>query len=126
MFTLHLEKTISTPEVIADEERGYLSFAGESFPENVQKFYGKLINWLYAYLKSDFKSFSFDCQLIYFNSSTSKLLMNMLNAMDEAAVGGDKKIMVNWICSSDNEIFIECGEEFGEDFQNLEFNIVIK
>ena len=95
MFRLEKEKGISTPHVIIDEEKGYMLFEGESFPENVITFYKDITEWLYAYLKTDFSSFTFDCELVYFNSSTSKVLLNMFSAMDKAAANG-KRIIVNW------------------------------
>lgn len=124
MQKLDIQKTISTPHMIIDEENNYLMLSGESFPENIVNFYGPLMTWLEGYLESDFSVFTFDCSLVYFNSSTSKLLMNILNAMNEAAAHG-KKVIVNWHSSKENDVIIECGEEFGEDFGGIQFNIII-
>jgi hypothetical protein len=33
---------------------------------------------------------------------------------------------VNWITTDDNEIMIECGEDFKEEMENLEFNLIIQ
>ena len=123
MFRLEKEKGISTPHVIIDEEKGYMLFEGESFPENVITFYKDITEWLYAYLKTDFSSFTFDCELVYFNSSTSKVLLNMFSAMDKAAANG-KRIIVNWKCSSHNEIILECAETFCDEFENIKFRVV--
>jgi hypothetical protein len=49
----------------------------------------------------------------------------MLMKMDKT-VSDTKKIVVNWITAADNDIMVECGEDFKEDFTNLEFNLVIK
>jgi len=32
---------------------------------------------------------------------------------------------VNWITTEENDIIIECGEDFQEEVSNLEFNLVI-
>lgn len=122
MFKLEKEKTVSTPYILIDEERGYMTFEGESFPENVIHFYKEITDWIYDYLKSDFQAFTFDCKLVYFNSSTSKFLLNIFSAMDDAAANG-KRVIVNWTCDSHNEIIIECAEAFAEDFTNLKFRI---
>ncbi len=122
MFKLEKPKTVSTPQVIIDEENGYMMFSGESFPENVSKFYDEITDWLQTYLEGDFSEFVFDCALAYFNSSTSKLLMNIFELMDNA-VTSSNSITVNWMCSPDNDIIIECGEEFAEDFTNIKFVI---
>ena len=122
---LELPKTESTPLVLIDEEKGYMRFEGESYSENVIAFYKVVTDWLSGYLESDFTKFSFDCDLEYFNSSTSKLLYNMLTDMDEAALDG-KDIVVNWYADKDNDIIIESGEDFQEDLENLKFNLIEK
>lgn len=124
-FVLEKEKTASTPYVLVDEEKGYMRFEGESFHENVIAFYEDVAQWLETYLNGDFESLTFDCDMKYFNSSTTKLLLNMLMKMDSCAVNG-KKVIVNWITTEDNDIILECGEDFQEEMENLSFNLVIK
>ena len=118
-----LPKTDSTPLIIIDETKGYMKFEGESYSENVTAFYKIVTDWLSRYLKSDFESLTFDCALEYFNSSTSKLLYNMLADMDRSAASG-KNIVVNWYADSDNDIIIESGEDFEEDIKSLTFNMI--
>jgi 2-phospho-L-lactate guanylyltransferase (CobY/MobA/RfbA family) len=83
------EKTGSTPYVLIDESRRYMRFEGESFHENVLGFYAEIYTWLSSFLKSDFDSFTFDCELKYFNSSTAKMLLNLLLDMDESHHAGN-------------------------------------
>jgi len=123
-FNLVKEKTTSTPYVLIDAGAGYMKMEGRSFHENVAEFYKDVNEWLDAYLEHDFKTFTFDCVFEYFNSSTTKLLLNMLLKMDDC-VTDSKKITVNWITSEGNEIMAECGEDFREEMENLEFNLII-
>ena len=122
---IELPKTESTPYVSIDEDKGYMRFEGESYSENVIAFYKVVTDWLSGYLQSGFTKFTFDCALEYFNSSTSKLLYNMLTDMDDAASDG-KDIVVNWYADKDNDIIIESGEDFEEDLENLKFNLIKK
>ncbi len=124
-FMLEKQKTGSTPYILIDEEKGYLRFEGESFHENVIEFYKDISVWLDEYLETDFKTLTFDCELQYFNSSTAKLLLNILMKMDEYATGG-RTIIANWITTEDNDIIVECGEDFQEEMSNLTFNMIIK
>lgn len=126
LYRLEREKTGSTPYVLADEENSYLKFQGESFHENVIEFYGEIDDWLGKYMQTDFDTFTFDCELRYFNSSTAKLLLNMLLNMDSIIEGTDKKVIVNWITTEDNDIIIECGEDFQEEVHNVTFNLVLQ
>ncbi len=124
-YILEKEKTGSTPYILIDEDRAYMKFEGESFHENVIEFYMEVSNWLENFLNTDFSQFTFDCELKYFNSSTAKLLFNMLLRMDESAAEG-KEIVVNWITTEDNEIIIECGEDFQEEMPHLTFNLLTR
>lgn len=125
MFKLEKEKTTSTPQISIDEEKGYMRFLGESFHENVLEFYAEIIGWLQKYMKTNFGSFTFDCELRYFNSSTAKMLLNILLLMDEASAAGND-VTINWITTEDNEINRECGEDFSDEVEHLTFNIVIR
>ncbi|MCL2793473.1 MAG: DUF1987 domain-containing protein [Spirochaetaceae bacterium] len=123
-YKLELEKTDLTPYVLIDEEKGYMVFEGESYHENVISFFKEINEWLNAFLKTDFDSFTFDCELKYFNSSTVKVLLNILRDMDNSK--NNKKITVNWITGKRNRIITECGEDFNEDLENITFNLIIK
>jgi hypothetical protein len=124
-FRIEKEKTTSTPYTLADEEKSCLRLEGKCFHEKVADFFRDVNDWLAQYLASDFGTFTFECEFDYFNSSTTKLLHNMLIKMDKS-VSDTNKIIVNWITTADNDIMVECGEDFKEDFNNLEFNLIIK
>ena len=123
-FYIEKQKTTSTPFVLIDEEKNYMRLEGRCFHEKVAEFFMEVNQWLDSYLSSAFGSFTFDCAIDYFNSSTTKLLHNMLLKMDKH-VGAEKKIIVNWITTEDNDIMLECGEDFQEDVSSLEFNLVV-
>ena len=122
-FKLERAKTDLTPYIIIDEEKRYMKFEGESYHENVLAFFSEISEWLKGFLLTDFDSFTFDCELNYFSSSTVKVLMNMLTDMDNSK--NSKKITVNWITSQNNEIIIESGEDLKEDMENIMFNLII-
>jgi len=123
-FKLERERTRTTPYVLIDEEKGYMRLEGESYLEDIVGFFKEINEWLIIYLTSDFKEFTFDCALEYFNSSTTKQIYNILRLMDANAPG--RKVVVNWIVADeDDEMLIECGEDYREDIENLTFNINI-
>ena len=123
-YKLERQKTDTTPYVLIDEEKGYMKFEGESYHDNIPKFFKDIFDWLNKFLKTDFGSLTFDCELKYFNSATVKLLLNILLNMDNAE--NCENISVNWITTANNKIIIECGEDFKEDLENLKFNLVIR
>jgi len=123
-FRLEKEKTTSTPYILVDEEKNYMKLEGRCFHENIGMLFMEIDQWLDTYLKNDFELFTFENKITYFNSSTTKVIYNMLMKLDDYA-GKGKKIVVNWITTEDNEVMIECGEDFKEEIQNLEFNLVV-
>jgi len=124
-FKLERERTRTTPYVLIDEEKGYMRFEGESYLEDIVGFFKEINEWLKKYMTSDFTEFTFDCALEYFNSSTTKQIYNILRLMDVNAPG--KKVTDNWIVASeDDDMLIECGEDYKDDMENLTFNINIK
>ena len=123
-FYLEKQKTGSTPYVLIDEAKGYMKMSGKSYPEKSVDFFGEIFTWLDSYLATDFGTLVFDFALEYYNSSTFKIVLNMLMKMDNYALGGNK-ITVNWIVDEDDDIMIESGEDIQEDIENLEFNIIV-
>ena len=124
-FYLERQETTSTPYVMIDEAQGYMMMEGRCFHENTSEFFSEIDGWLDGYLLTGFKTFTFDCSLSYFNSSTLKALLNLILKMDKYA-SSEKKVIINWIALKNNEIVVECGEDFKEEVSNLTFNILIK
>jgi len=123
-FRLEKQPTVSTPYVLVDETNNYMKLEGQCFHEMVTELFADVNESLDRCLASGGSVFTFDCMFNYFNSSTAKLLFNMLMKMDRQAANG-KKVIVNWITAEDNDIMIECGEDFQEELENLEFNLII-
>ena len=123
-FRLEKQMTISMPYLLIDEENSYMKLEGRSFNVNVVDFFKEISEWLDKYLISDFKTFTFDCAMNYFNSSTVKALLNIIMKLDKYTTD-EKKVIVNWITTEDNDIIIECGEDFREETHTLTFNMVI-
>lgn len=124
MENLVIEKTKSTPEINFNAASGLLQIKGESFPENVVKFFTPVIDWIKDYINSEAVEMTFEFEIIYFNSSTSKVFMTIFDLLDHEVSNG-KNIKVKWRCDSENETAIECGEEFKEDITLLPFEIEV-
>ncbi len=125
MEVLIIEKTQSTPYVYFDHATNVLIIKGESFPENSAKFYAPVLEWLREYLLSlGTEKVTMQFEIIYFNSSTSKIFMTIFEML-QAEAGKGKDISVLWLCDAENETAAECGEEFKEDLESLPFDIVL-
>ncbi len=126
MQEFFIEAAKTTPRIFFDETKNVLEISGESYPENTAEFYFPFFQWLEARLaKLGDGPFTVDIELIYFNSSSSKILMNLFDRLDKKAEEG-KNVAVNWIYAEENESSMEYGEEFKEDLRSLAFNLVLK
>jgi hypothetical protein len=124
MDNLTIAATERSPEVAFDFTAGRLSLKGESYPEDASTVFGPIFAALEKYLdQAEGKDIRFDFELIYFNSSSAKALMNMFQLMDKAAARG-ARIEVNWVYAHDDETMKEFGEDFSEDLENVTFNLV--
>lgn len=123
MQELRIDPTKSSPRVHFDPVRHVLEITGESYPENAAKFYAPVFEWLGLYLAGlGDQAVTVNLNISYFNSSSSKALMNLFDLLDEACRNG-RRIEVNWRYDEDNETALECGEEFKEDVSDLPFNL---
>jgi len=124
MKNLEISKTKTTPEILFNCSTNELSITGESFPENTSEFYAPVFEWLERYLNSITDQVVIvNIELVYFNSSSSKVLMDLFDMLEEAVQNG-KEISVNWRYDEDNEMAAEYGEDFMEDLENLPFKLV--
>ncbi len=125
MDTLHLEATKYTPEIHLDAGSGVMSFVGKSYPENTFEFYKPVVEWLEHYFENEAKDKTvINMEIIYFNSSSSKLFFDLFDLFDEMREAHD--IEVNWIYDPENESALEAGEDFQDDFESLVINLVAK
>jgi len=124
VFRMEKQKTASTPYVLIEEDRGYVKIEGRCFHENTAEFFYEIDTWFESYLKTDFKSLTFDCIMDYFNSSALKALSNIILCMDKYSCGKNN-VFINWIVTEGNETVIEIGGDFKSDVKNLTFNLVI-
>ena len=115
--------TARTPAVSFDFESHHLKLSGESYPEDVASFYHPIFQALDGYLGNLASGHCrFDFELIYFNSSSGKAIMMMMDKLDEAAAAG-AKVDVHWFYDPEDETMQELGEEFGEDLESALFHL---
>jgi hypothetical protein len=122
------EATKQTPEIIFDANQNLLELKGECYPENITNFSEPIFSWLEEYLQQleDQKTLTVNIELTYFNSSSSKMLLDLFDRLEEESEDNGKQIIVNWIYDADNDSAEEYGEEFQEDIESITFNLVSK
>lgn len=124
MEDLIVEGGKSTPSISFRAQEHRLELKGDSYPENAASFYAPVFQWLQTYINTlEGNDVVVDLEISYFNSSSSKVLMDFFDLLDQAASKGNA-ITINWRYHADNEMALEYGEEFKEDLTDVQFNLV--
>lgn len=121
MQDLNIKETVSSPNIVSDYKNKSVSIKGESYPENPFKFYEPLIEFFGEYVKTE-KTLSLSVHLVYYNSSTTKILYDIFDMLDES----DLQIDIKWVYSKSNELSLENGEDYIEDYPNLNICLIEK
>jgi hypothetical protein len=122
MDNLRIEKTKYTLDVDFNAESGVFSLEGRSLPENTIDFFNPIFSFLKRYFTEISGNITMNCKMTYFNSGSSKRLMELFRLLEEYN-GGSSEVVVNWNYDEDDEDQLEEGEEFAEDF-DLTFNMI--
>lgn len=118
MEIINLEGTEDTPKIILDKGNGIFEISGRSLPEDSAEFYQPVLDWLESYAKDPNPSSEFVFKLEYFNTASSKLILDVLSKIEEVA-----NAKVQWYFHEDDEDMEEAGEEFSELVEiDFEFN----
>lgn len=113
MDIIKIKGTDDTPSVILDAASNIFEIAGRSLPEDVAAFYSPIIEWLDKYIQSPNPKTNFNFKLVYFNTASSKLLLDILMKLEELHKTG-KEVLVKWHYSEDDEDMKEAGEEYAD------------
>ncbi|MEG0001744.1 MAG: DUF1987 domain-containing protein [Comamonas sp.] len=121
MENLYIAPTPSSPEVDFQFDARTLSLRGESYPENAAAFYGDIIARLKEFLGAQSGiTLEVNIALAYFNSSSTKMLFNLIEALSNAAEDGNA-VRLNWFHDEEDDTILEFGQELSEDFPALAF-----
>jgi hypothetical protein len=109
MNILNLEGTEDTPKIILDKEHGIFEISGRSLPEDSAEFYQPVLDWISEYADAPHSKTEFVFKLEYFNTASSKLILDVLSALED--IDG---MTILWYFHEDDEDMEEAGQEFSE------------
>lgn len=113
MSELNIEGTSSTPQIYLDKQSGKFEIKGKSFPEESRIFYAPLFKWLEEYEQDPNDETFFEFKMEYFNSSSSLIILEILNLLD-SIYKKNKKVTVSWSHLDIDEDMLEAGEEYAD------------
>ncbi|MCU0448603.1 MAG: DUF1987 domain-containing protein [Bernardetiaceae bacterium] len=105
----YLAETNKTPQLNFDGQSGHFVMAGRSIPENSIEFYQPLFNWLDHYSTAPQPRTVFDIKLEYFNTSSSKCLVEIFRRLEKLP---PQSVVINWYYEPDDEDMLDSGGDF--------------
>ncbi|HYX08561.1 MAG TPA: DUF1987 domain-containing protein [Bacteroidales bacterium] len=116
MQELHIKPTKSTPQ-IACYHNGSVFIAGRSLPEDPISYFQPLMEWIEMYGHENMKV---NIKLEYFNTSTSKVLYEMLKNINKKFTANTVNII--WQYEEGDDDTYESGMLYSEELPNLAFS----
>jgi len=124
METLLIEGSAKTPTIKFDSASGVVDIKGRSIPENSIEFYKPLIDWLEKYAIKPQPTTSVNIQLEYFNTSSSKCILDVFKKLESINKSGNSAVIINWHYEEDDEDMSEAGEDY-KAIINVPFKMVM-
>src|SRR5882724_1955436 len=107
MNTLQITATPKTPYINFSADSGLFEISGKSIPENSIEFYQPIYNWLDQYAQQPVKNTAVKIQLEYFNTSSSKCLLDVFRKLEALQKSGKSEVTVTWLYEEDDEDMME-------------------
>jgi hypothetical protein len=119
--TLNIGPTDHTPGIRFDPAIETLFIEGKCFPDNSAMFFAPVHDTVERFLKSRPSSLTFDVRLDYFNTSSSKALLDILRLAEKSIIAD--KVQVLWHYDNGDDDLRESGEDYAS-LVDLKFNLV--
>ncbi len=122
MENLKIEGTPKTPTIEFNMEDGKLLIRGRSIPENSIEFYKPLVDKLEEYINSPQSNTEVKIQLEYFNTSSSKCILDVFKKLEKIKSNGSDTV-IKWYYEEDDEDMLEAGEDY-QAIINIPFTMI--
>jgi len=107
---IHLIPSEDEPEIILDKAKTIFRFSGTSIPEDPDKLFRPVMNWVNQYVKSPNPETKIEFMMDYYNSSTARFFVEMLEKFEELnEKNGNVRII--WQFRKDDVVMQERGED---------------
>ncbi|MBL4658363.1 MAG: DUF1987 domain-containing protein [Flavobacteriales bacterium] len=113
MERFEIEGDGKKPEVALNGEKGLIEISGRSIPEHAGKFYMPILDWIDRYVKSPAEETTIRFELEYYNSSSKRYLLDVLERFSLLHENGHK-VTLNWYYEEDDEDAEDVGTMFKE------------
>lgn len=123
MENFYIEGSDYIPEVDFNAETGDLNISGESYHEYTLEFFEPIFDWLKRYTNEGGKTITLNFRMSYFNTSSSRRFLEIMNLLEDYHFNKNGQVTVNWHYEKSDLDMLESGEEYAEDVK-LEFKLL--
>ena len=121
---LTLAGTTSSPTMRCTLAPLCIFMQGDSYPENAFELFNPLLQWAETALESSEEPFLVELELIYLNTSSVRIMMELFDILEAAHLKG-RRVSVHWYYDPKTPRVAELAEEFKEDL-SLPFEILAR
>lgn len=119
MKTLIIKGDFKHPQIKFNAANGILELIGNSIPDEAEKFYTPIIEWIKNYSQNPNNTTTLNLKLIYLNSASKKHIFDIFDIIKSC----EKNVTINWYYEQDDEDMLEVGESYKE-LLNLSINFI--
>ncbi len=113
MDALNIKGTAETPNIIFDSSTNVFEITGKSLPEDVKEFYNPILRWMKSYSESPNPKTVLKVKMEYFNTASSKMLLELFEILDEMYKSG-KDVEIEWHYMEDDEDMQDAGNDYAD------------
>lgn len=119
MNNIIIKESAKTPLIETQYKIGKIDISGRSIPENSIDFYKPLLDSLSQYAQNPYEKTELHIFLDYFNTSSSKCLLDVFKIIESIHQNGHKALII-WKYDEEDEDMQEAGEDY-ESIMNVPF-----
>jgi len=123
MENFQIEGSHYIPEINFNAETGILEISGESYHEYTLEFFQPIFDWLKNYTNEDGRKITLSFRMTYFNTSSSRRFLEIMNILEDYHHNKEGDVTVNWYYEENDLDMQESGEEYKEDV-DIPFNLI--
>ncbi len=123
MENFFIQGSTYIPTIDFRADTNVLEISGESYHEYTLEFFQPVFEWLEKYLETPGRKITMNFKMTYFNTSSSRRILEILTLLEQYKneKGGD--VVVNWYYEKNDTDMQENGEEYADDV-DLKFNMI--
>lgn len=111
MENLTIQPGPKTPYILLDQA-GYIELKGKSIPENSVEYYKQVFEWIDQYAAAPKSTTKVLVQLEYFNTSSSKCILDIFRKLEVLHNSGKSLVNIAWLYDEEDEDMMETGEDY--------------